>query len=77
MIAPGQVAPAGYWRCHSCAPRPDVLEPKGNRAGREHTRVSVGATRLRQLGQTNGLRLFCAQADRHVHGPVLTSGIGT
>jgi hypothetical protein len=60
VIAPGQDAPAGYWRCHSCAPRPDVLEPKGNRAGREHTRVGVGATRLWIPGQTNGPRHFCA-----------------
>ena len=60
VIAPGQDAPAGYWRCHSCAPRPDVLEPKGNRAGREHTRVGVGATRLRLPDKTNGPRHFCA-----------------
>ena len=50
VIAPGQDAPVGYLRCHSCAPRPDVLEPKGNRAGLEHTRVGVGATRLRATG---------------------------
>jgi hypothetical protein len=50
VIAPGQVAPAGYWRSHSCAPRPDVLEAKVNRVGREHRRVGVAAARRRQPG---------------------------
>lgn len=56
VIAPGQVAPASYWRCHSCAPRPYVLGPEGNRAGRKHMPSRVAARASGDRSQSNGQR---------------------